>query len=317
MLRSTLIIIILALQFSISTEAQTVDAVELEEGEETLELAEDPEVENFEEAPATIPATQKQNNSEEIVFDSSENNLPEENTSFKGATPESFGSTGGSVILETPEDFSLNYKTRRTTHGLSFSVFSENFYPIDYQSQFADGYIENIIGDGTIQLTGIEMGYKYNISLGSISALYSYSQGAIAGTTDGYELSLTRHAISANVTLDAVFDEPYVAPYFQAGMHQFYVDEVRPAESISATASMAFNFRYGLLFQLDWLESTIDKGAKIERLQSSGLENTYIDIYFANHMASSSAQDPLVLGSEGDPNLSSSDEMGIGLKLEF
>ena len=56
---------------------------------------------------------------------------------------------------------------------------------------------------------------------------------------------------------------------------------------------------------------------KLKRLRSSGLENTYIDVYFADYFPSSEAQDAETLGSEGNVNTASSSEIGIGLKLEF
>lgn len=223
----------------------------------------------------------------------------------------------GSVIVENQKDYNQSYKARRSQHGFVLGFHSESYYPIDYQSMYGDVYIEDIVGSEAIKLMGLELGYKYNISVGSVSAIYNYSQGSIDGTVAARTISLSRQGISANVTLDGILEEPWVAPYAQVGVHQFTASEDNGTSSESAVTGMSFNYRYGLLFQVDWLEALMDPSAKAERLRSSGLENTYIDVYYVDHLASGAAQDPLVLGAEGEPNLLSSGEMGIGLKLEF
>lgn len=225
-------------------------------------------------------------------------------------------SGSGSVLIETPEDFTLSYKARRGTHGALFSLFSETFDPINYQSGYGDALIGDIIGNEVIRLNGLELGYKYNVSIGSVAALFSYSKGG--AEKSGRELSITKQSFSANAALDAIFDEPWVVPYGQLSVNLFDIAEEKPGtESFSEASSPTLGYRYGILFQLDWIENALDKEAKAERLYSSGLESTYIDVYYANYIASSNAQDPGTLGSDGEGNLESSGQMGIGLKLEF
>lgn len=233
--------------------------------------------------------------------------------------PDQAQAATGAVELEKQEDYSLSYKKRRGTHGVLFSVGMEKFYPIDYRSLFNDAYIEEIIQENRIDLVGIELGYKHNMSFFSISVLGGFFQGAIVGARSGERtLSISKQGVSANVAIDGMLEEPWIAPYVQAGVHQFNVTESNAAQvSESATTGLALNYRYGLLFQLDWIENSIDKESKAERLRSSGLENTYIDVYFAGHQPSRDALDPLDLVNEGDPNMLSSGEMGLGLKMEF
>jgi hypothetical protein len=220
----------------------------------------------------------------------------------------------GSVIVEEPQDFSASYKKRRSKHGFVLAFHSESFYPLDYQSMFGDVYIEDLVGSEALKLTGLELGYKYNISIGSITGLYNYSQGSVGDTRT---ISLSRQALAANIAIDGILEEPWVVPYLQLGVHQFSASEDNGTTSESAVTSFSFNYRYGLQFQIDWLEALMDPSAKAERLKSSGLENTFIDVYYVDHLASGAAQDPTVLGSEGEPNLLSSGEMGLGLRLEF
>lgn len=220
----------------------------------------------------------------------------------------------GSVLVEEPQDFSASYKNRRSKHGFVLAFHSESFYPLDYQSMFGDVYIEDIAGSEAIKLTGLELGYKYNISIGSVTGLYNYSQGSVGDTRT---IALSRQALAANIALDGILEEPWVVPYFQLGIHQFSASEDNGTTSESAVTGISFNYRYGLQFQVDWLEALMDPSAKADRLRSSGLENTFVDVYYVDHLPSSAAQDATVLGSEGEPNLLSSGEMGIGLRLEF
>ena len=221
---------------------------------------------------------------------------------------------GDGVAVETSENYSLAYKERRSKHGVLFSIGMEKFYPIDYESLSHDVYIENIIGEDRIDLIGFEIGYKHNVSIGSLAVLFNYAQGTATGTRD---LDFVKQGLSGNVALDALFSEPWVAPYFQAGVHQFAVTESTSTTSESASTAFSFNYRYGLLFQLNWIEKAIDKTSQTDALRSSGLENTFVDIYFSQYLPSGGAQDPTVLGSEGEPNLASGGEIGMGLKLEF
>ncbi|MBY0553286.1 hypothetical protein K2P97_02075 [bacterium] len=231
----------------------------------------------------------------------------------------------GEVIVEKAEDYTKPYKERRGTHGALFSVGMEKFYPVDYRSLFNDVHIENIVQEKRVNMVNVELGYKFNLSsLGSIAVVGVYGAGGIDGSVSGLDrnLAFTKYGLSANFALDAILNEPWVVPYLQGGVHQYMVSESAVVsgaeENRSGTAGLAGNYKFGLLFQLDWLENSIDKTARAERIRSSGLENTYIDVYMTEYLASSAAIDPAsTLGTEGDPNLHSSAELGVALKLEF
>lgn len=248
-----------------------------------------------------------------------EQELEQEMLSVEAAPIQTASTHAGSVVVETQEDPNLSYKKRRSSHGVLFSINKENFYPVDYRSLFNDSYIEDIIGEESIALIGAELGYKHNFGILSFAALGTYSQGSIDGTFSGSPrtIQISRQGLSANVALDAIFEEPWVVPYVQAGAHQFNVMETNATDSLSATTGLSYNYRYGFLLQLDWIENSFDKGAKADRLRSSGLENTYLDFYFSEQLASGAAIDPGTLATEGDPNMFSSGEIGVGLKMEF
>lgn len=235
----------------------------------------------------------------------------------------------GRVVVEQPEDFTAPYKQRRGPHAFLFGIHSENYYPFNYQSQFGsqaaagNQFVEDMIGLESIKLIGAELGYKWNVSIGSISGLFDYSMGAAngTGTNPDDRLEVSRVAFSLNAALDGLLNEPYIVPYGQVGVHQYQITEEQAVsgqiESRSGSSGPAFHYRYGLLFQIDWIEALMDPSAKVDRLHSSGLENTFIDVYYSEYMPSSGAQDASTYGSEGSINTASSSEIGFGLKLEF
>lgn len=251
--------------------------------------------------------------------DEIKNSTNENNEGFVTVENES----AGNIAVERMYDSSLPYKLRRTEDGVLFSVSSEKFYPLDYISQFKDVYIEDILGSDRIKLLSLEIGYKRNITLGSVAILFGYSNGKATGSVGGInrQLELTRESLSLNYALDNLFNEPWIVPYVQGGIHSFdVIESSTPASgyvSKSASSGLSYNYRAGLLFQLNWIEKAMDPTTQGEGLRSSGLENTFIDLYFADHTSLGQHYDISTVGNEGKPNLSSGLEMGIGLKLEF
>ena len=108
-------------------------------------------------------------------------------------------------------------------------------------------------------------------------------------------------------------------PYGQVGIHQFQIseDDLLKDYDTAATTGLAINYKLGLLFQLNWIENSIDPSTQIDGLRSSGLENTFLDIYLTAHLPSSNVYDPKNAASKGDPDLASDMELGAGLKMEF
>jgi len=233
----------------------------------------------------------------------------------------------GDVVLEQQTDLTQSYKKRRGRHGVLFSVDYEKYFPTDYYSQYRDKYIEEFLGGSeSLDLICVELGYKMNFKLGSLAILGNYAQGSKsnANYTDGTtlrerNLSVSRYGLSVNFALDNIAEEPWVVPYGQVGIHQFKVieDDLSKADSEEATTQLAFNYRIGLLFQLNWIEKAIDPNTQVDGLKSSGLQNTFIDVYAMTHMASSETYDPANANSEGDPDMSTGMEIGVGLKMEF
>lgn len=234
----------------------------------------------------------------------------------------------GDVVMEQQTNLYQSYKQRRGKHGVLFSVNYEKFYPVDYYSMYRDAYIEDFLGDSeSMDLLGAELGYKYNFKLGSLSLLANFATGSKSNsayngdntTARERNLSVTRYGLSINYAADNVMQEPWIVPYGQVGLHQFHVieDDLNQESAEERTTQISFNYKIGLLFQLNWIEKAIDPNTQIDGLRSSGLQNTFIDLYAMTHMASSEVYDSSSPTSEGDPDMSTGMEIGIGLKMEF
>lgn len=243
------------------------------------------------------------------------------------ALEETQANGNGDVILEQQTDLTESYKKRRGRHGVLFSIDYEKYFPVDYFSQYRDKYIEEFLGDKeSIDLIGVELGYKLNFKLGSLAILGNYAQGSKSKsdfsdgtTTRERNLSISRYGLSANFALDNIMEEPWIVPYGQVGIHQFQVieDDLAQDQAKETTTQFAFNYRFGFLFQLNWIEKAIDPNTQLDGLRSSGLQNTFIDLYAMTHTASSETYDPADPNSEGDPDMSTGMEFGVGLKMEF
>ncbi len=229
----------------------------------------------------------------------------------------------GEVTVEKTEDYGASYKERRGQHGFLFSILSEKIAPVDYSSTTDTVPVVAAFGDDTVDLIGVELGYKYNFSLGSLGFLFNYATGSgdHQETAESRKLTLTKQGLSVSFALDNILQEPWVVPFVEGGAHQFVVTEehetVTEILTNDETTGIALNYKLGLSFQLDWIEKLMDKTAQADRLRSSGLENTFIDVYYANYLASSNAMDSEAPDPEAEANLSSAGQIGIGLKLEF
>lgn len=227
----------------------------------------------------------------------------------------------GEVAVERGEDYNLPYKKRRSHHGVLFSVGMEKLDPTEYISLLDDTPIKDMLGDSVVTLLGAELGYKYNFSLGSVYILGGFSAGKLSSDSTGTtrELDLQKLSLSAGYSADAMFDEPWIVPYGQVGIHQFSVSETKADTSDSATTQISLNYRFGLLFQLNWIEKSIDPSTHEEGLRSSGLENTFLDVYASWYEPSSDLFDPANAAgtASGDPDLRSEATLGVALKMEF
>jgi hypothetical protein len=108
-------------------------------------------------------------------------------------------------------------------------------------------------------------------------------------------------------------DEPFVVPYGQIGIHSIDWTEKGLVNEESFTTDLNFHYKVGLSFQLNWIEKSIDPSSQEDSVRS-GLENTFIDVFYTSYAQPSQVAE--VNGAEGEADLQSS-QIGAGLKLEF
>jgi hypothetical protein len=223
------------------------------------------------------------------------------------------------VIIESNQEILLPYRQRRSKLGATFAINYEPYAPDDYKSLILNKYFDEFSESSSIPLMGVEVGIKYNFALGSVAGVFGYSKGSFSN--EGQNLNLIDVSMlkaDLNFTIDNVLSEPWIAPYIQGGVHQIQWDE----ESISGTAiqnesfvtTPNFHFKAGVLFQLNWMENWIDATTSSEGLRSSGLQNTFIDVFYSYYNQPTEAAD--VAGVEGEADVSWSG-LGAGLKMEF
>jgi hypothetical protein len=237
-------------------------------------------------------------------------------------TPKSYSSSSSSrddtIIVERMKDPTLPYKQRRNPWGVMFAVNYEQFSPVNYYSLILNKDYKTFTGDKSIPLIGAEFGVKYNFSMGSISALAGYAQGSIDNTINGLDkITASVTKVDLNLAFDNFMDEPYVVPFGQIGAHSIdwseksFVGAVLNEESFSTDWN--FHYKVGLSFQLNWIEGSIDRSSQEDSVRS-GLENTYLDVFYTFYAQPSQVAE--FNGAEGEADLQSS-QFGAGLKLEF
>jgi hypothetical protein len=256
-----------------------------------------------------------------VYAQSSEADLEVELTTEPEIAPAPAASSSGRgdlITVERMKDPTLPYKQRRNPWGVLFSINYEQFSPTNYQSLVLNQNYETMTDNKSIPLIGAEFGVKYNFSLGSISALVGYSTGKIdtpTASVDQISASITK--VDLNMALDNLFDEPYVVPYAQVGLHSIDWTEKSLVGAVineeSFITKWNVHYKAGLSFQLNWIEKSIDASSQEDSVRS-GLENTYLDVFYSSYAQPSQVAN--VNGAEGEADLQSS-EIGAGLKLEF
>lgn len=239
---------------------------------------------------------------------------------------EAYTETAGTVSVENQTDLLAPYRSRRSKHGITFSFGTEKFYPKNYLSFLDNATIDQILKSQPINLFAVDIGYKYNFNLGSLTFNYNYASGSGTGSfkNESRNIDFQRQTLSAGYYADSLFSEPWVVPYGSVGLSQFHISE----EEYNSTGTLAddsaitdpiLNYKVGVLFQLNWIESGIDSNTHVDGLRSSGLENTYLDLYFSWYQPTKETFDIKnpVGTADLDPDLRAEAQLGLGLKLEF
>ncbi len=226
----------------------------------------------------------------------------------------------GEIVVEKPTDLSQNYRDRRGRYGILFSVNYEKFTPNNYVSIFQNKNFEQLSGDGEMPLVSGELGAKFNFVMGSISASASYGQSIFSNESqDVYNMQADITKLNLGFAFDNLTTEPWVVPYGQVGIHQITweeesYDSSNNLISQSVKTPWTMNYKAGLMLQLNWLENSIDPNTHTNGLTSSGLQNTFLDIFYQGY-----AETEVVTQNQyGTKAIDfKSNNYGVGLKLEF
>jgi len=224
------------------------------------------------------------------------------------------------VVVERPLDLTKNYRDRRSRFGLLAAVNYERFSPDNYVSINLNKSFKEFSGESSVPLVSGDLGLKINFEVGSLSLLAGYASGQFENdSANVYSITTNMLRLSANLALDTLMEEPWVVPYGQVGVHQLNwteksYDNANNIINQSVTAPWTLNYKVGALIQLNWVEDSIDPQTHINGLQSSGLENTYLDIFY-QHYGTTDVTSENEIGTVSTDFESSN--FGVGLKLEF
>lgn len=203
----------------------------------------------------------------------------------------------------------LPYKQRAGFHGFLIGFSMENYAPLKYQSILDGKTYETMFGTKPLALMGLDGTYKLNFSFASLGLGVGYSLGQIEASGSGEKrvFSMDKLSVKGSLILDRLFDEPYVAPYFSYSVWEFGIEEKAPDALLEAKgkSKMGTALTAGLLFQLNWIEPSTARWAFLH----TGLENTYLDLFFTSYSKAGSSAD--------DPDTSTQFDWGAGLKVEF
>ncbi len=210
-------------------------------------------------------------------------------------------------LIKTNEGYELlDYKHRKDSWGFGFAISDIFFYPQSYRSRYEGASFGSVFGKSDVQEAGGEFSLSWNTSMGSFGVEAGVAQFSATGGDDSFTRSLNNIRTSGSIsyTMNSLFNEPYFAPYIQGGVYTMDYKEKAGDQTFSGTTSPAGFFYVGALLQLNWIE----KETSTTSYGDFGLENTYLNLFAAQFMASSGAN---------EPKFNTGMQFGVGLKLEF
>lgn len=210
------------------------------------------------------------------------------------------------VEVQLSEDNLAPYKERRSQHGAYVAVEYEALNLNNFISTLDNKSYEELFGSEPVPLIRLDVEYKYNSGLGAASLGVAFGKGSVSDNRSGTDrtLDITKYGVGFKFAIDTLMDEPYVVPYGGVNLWQMGISESSPTDNFSATTQMGFNYSFGLLLQLDWLDYQTAKYTTF----NWGVENTFLDL-FVTQYAKTTAED--------DPNTETDMLYGGGIRLEF
>ena len=213
------------------------------------------------------------------------------------------------VVVEIGKDWSSSYKDRRSFWGVDFAIHSEAGKLREFTSPFDGKDFQNSFQTNEVRFVSLDLGVRTNFPVVSLISGLSFGTSEVTSPIFGTRLSLVKKAVHFQLLADAIFSEPYVAPY--VGIHFFNLDYTLSQGESKETGSTPSRMgtRYGLLVQINSLDPDGVKDGRREY----GLQNAYLDLFLSTYPAGSKT---LANGSPG-PDMSWNNQLGVGLKLEY
>lgn len=229
-------------------------------------------------------------------------------------TAVSAGAPGEYVELRAPRDVFLPYKQRQNDWGFLFSLGTEQVFFPELLTQIDSGDLftfEEMFGNKGISMTSIELGPKYNTSIGSIALLAAYGtlskkDGRVSNISTSAsisEISFSRTSATVLYYLDTLFTEPYFVPYIGGGIWQAEYREKTtafPDEVAKVTTNIGTQYKFGAMIGLDWIEEDASRAAR----KRNGTQGAFLNIYAISTMM-----------SESDPAADFTTNMDIGASV--
>lgn len=214
----------------------------------------------------------------------------------------------GMVEVNYPLDVEASYKERRQTHGANVGLNTTFFRPYNWESLLDDVYFDDTYGQTPVQILSLEVGYKFNFVLGSLSLLLGggMGEGDAAWFGVGRTMRVTKGLSKAMFILDNLLPEPKVAPYVSGSAWIMRISELQDGDDdvYNWDTGVGLEYSVGTLIQLNWLEPDLSR----ESLASLGLQNTYLDVFASQHFRTAKTS---------DPSTSTDLNFGAGIRLEF
>lgn len=206
------------------------------------------------------------------------------------------------------------YKYRRPVWGKTFSIGLSSYNPKKYEPDFVTATFDNVYGNADIPMISFQFSVKRNLVFGSIgieasAGIYSNKSRSsvdVAGVATAVDSTLSIYPVSIGgiLTLDNLYYEPYVAPYFSGGVYSMFYRESRDSGAVNGNTQVSPYYSVGAMFQLDWL----DRAAAREAYEEGGVEGTYLYVEARGFIQSQNKQ---------DPDFGSSLHANAGMKMEF
>lgn len=212
------------------------------------------------------------------------------------------------VSTEVDGEYKLvPYEERRGKWGSLISIGYSTYEPIYYEPNFIAEDFANIYTTPELPMIELKLAYRRNLSFGSLGgelAVGFYQNESDAPDLVDSTLLLIPIHLGVLVSLDNLWNEPYLVPYGSAGAYTVFHREKMGAQTKNGTTQAAPYFNAGVALQLNWLDKVAARRSYIE----SGIQNTYAYAEMQWKMPSS---------NEADEDFGNDISYSGGLKIEF